>query len=401
MDFFIMKKVVEAIKCHFSSIELDLRITQNGRFMDQKCTPDILFSISDILLEMSNSGRNTFTIQDIMHSPELNEVMVEQFKKPSVDNPNTRSEYDKVSSQPVKMLDQAGVLRVVGKRKNANVYEIANYDILKFVATNDRNSLKFLVLYLNNVIEQSGLSPLFENFFHNPTKDTYNYLKDEFCNFVIANTKINGLTETRRIFSKVLNPLAFAKSTFGTRDGRISSTPIQNHELYYNRPNFRDLNKPKDVTRQDFLKRVPEDTTTEVFFVRKALQKVRNYHNSLSEIDRFKELEASHVHHIFPKHEFPELADTFENLIVITPGQHLNYAHPNGNTHRISKPYQLVAILAKLDSIERSVFQESDAFYDLTSFIETINIGLDENLLLPGMGVEEIRFKIAEHFFEK
>ncbi|MFZ8199359.1 hypothetical protein [Alteromonas portus] len=395
-----MKKVVEAIHRHFSAIELDLRITQNGRFMDQKCTPDILFSISDVLLDMFYSGRSTFTIQELMHSPELNEVMVEQFKKPSVDNPNTRSEYDKISSQPVKMLTQAGILREVGKRKNAKVYNIANFELLKFISTNDRNALKFLVLYLNNVIEQSGLQPLFENFFSNPTKVTYNILKDGFCSFIIKNTKINGLTETRRIFSKVLNPLAFSKSTYGTRDGRISTSPIQHHELFYNRPNFRDLNKPKDITRQEFLERVPEDTTTEIFFIRKALQKVRNYHNSLSEIDRFKKLEASHVHHIFPKHEFPELADTFENLIVITPGQHLNYAHPNGNTHRISKSYQLVAILAKLDSIERSVFQENDAFYDLTSFIDTVNIGLDQNLLLPGMGVEEIRFKIAEHFLE-
>lgn len=394
-----MKKVVAAIKDHFSTLNLDLRVIQNGRFIDQKCTPDILFSLADVLLDMSDTDYPTFTVSDVMFSPQLNEVMVEQFKKPSVHDPKTRSEYDKVSSQPIKMFEQAGILRSIGKRNRATAYEVSNRDFLQFVATNDRNALKFLVLYLEQFIKDSGLTDVFDAFFQEPKKSTYDTLKDTFCSFIIENSRINGLTEVRRIFTKVLNPLAFANSTYGTRDGRISKTPISLHELFYNRPNFRDLAKPKGMTRQEFLEQLPEDSTTEKYFVNKAKKKVRSYHSSLSEINRFKALEASHVHHIFPKHEFPELSDTFENLIVLTPGQHLTYAHPNGNTQRISKSYQLVALLAKLDSIEYSVFSQNDAFYDLETFIKTINIGLEDNLLTVGMGVEEIRFKLAQYYF--
>ena len=140
---------------------------------------------------------------------------------------------------------------------------------------------------------------------------------------------------------------------------------------------------------------MPEETTTEVYHVNKAKKSVRRYHESKSEVNRFKELEASHVHHIFPQSDFPELSDTFENLILLTPGQHLAYAHPNGNTQTVSKSYQLVALLAKLDSIERSIFSQFDEFYSLNEFINVMNTGLDSDLLTEGMGVEEIRHEIA------
>ena len=45
------------------------------------------------------------------------------------------------------------------------------------------------------------------------------------------------------------------------------------------------------------------------------------------------------MHHIFPQSEFAEIADYIENLIALTSGQHLQKAHPNGNTRIIDKQY--------------------------------------------------------------
>jgi hypothetical protein len=390
-----VRKIKESIKAHFDSLNLDLRLNGNGRYIDQKCTPDMFSSVSDVILEMYENGQQSFTVRNIMDSDELNEVMVEQFKKPPIDHPGAANEYDKVASQQVKALEQAGVLKEIGTSGRAKLYEVANVSFLSYIATSERNALKFLTIYLTKVMRDSGLYPKFEQFFANPNKTNFSDLKDSYCNFIIAHTKIKGVTESSRIFSKVINPLAFDCSSYGTKQGRLSLDPIQYQDLFYNRPNFRDLNKPKDMPRSTFLDQFPEETTTEIYHVNKAKKSVRRYHKGKSEVNRFKELEASHVHHIFPQSDFPELSDTFENLILLTPGQHLAYAHPNGNTQTVSKSYQLVGLLAKLDSIEHSVFSQLDEFYSLSEFINVVNTGLDSVLLTEGMGVEEIRHKIA------
>ncbi|ODB36268.1 hypothetical protein BB427_15890 [Pseudoalteromonas sp. BMB] len=324
--------------------------------------------------------------------------MVEQFKKPPIDHPGAAKEYDKVASQQIKALAQAGILLEAGKSGNSKLYSVANESFLRFIATSERNALKFLTIYLTKAMQDSGLYPKFEQYFTSPTKPNYIDLRDTYCDFIIDNTNINGVTECRRIFAKVLNPIAFSNSSHGTIDGRPSPEPIQYQDLFYNRPNFRDLNKPKGMPRNTFLEQIPEETSTEIYHVNKAKRCIRRYHEDKSEVNRFKELEASHVHHIFPQSDFPELSDTFENLILLTPGQHLAYAHPNGNTQTVSKSYQLVALLAKLDSIERSVFSLLDEFYNLSDFINVVNIGLDSELLTEGMGVEEIRYKIAKAY---
>ncbi|HHG3487643.1 TPA: hypothetical protein ACPVZC_003803 [Vibrio parahaemolyticus] len=390
-----MRKIKERIKSHFALLNLDLRINGNGRYIDQKCTPDMLSSVSDVILEMYENGQVTFTVRNIMESDELNTAMVEQFKKPPINHPGAANEYDKIVSQQVKALDQAGVLQEIDATGRAKQYTVANENFLRYIATSERNALSFLIIYLKKVMQDSGLYPKFDKFFANPTKGNFTALKDAYCEFIIAHTKIKGLTESRRIFSKVINPLAFERSSYGTKQGRLSTEPIQYQDLFYNRPNFRDLNKPKGMPRKTFLAQIPEETTTEVYHVNKAKKSVRRYHEGKSEVNRFKELEASHVHHIFPQSDFPELSDTFENLILLTPGQHLAYAHPNGNTQVVSKSYQLVALLSKLDSIERSVFSQLDDFYSLNEFINMVNTGLDSDLLTKGMGVDEIRHKIA------
>jgi hypothetical protein len=53
--------------------------------------------------------------------------------------------------------------------------------------------------------------------------------------------------------------------------------------------------------------------------------------------------------------EFPEISYYLENLILLTPTQHLSKAHPNNNTQVINRDYQLLLIIAKSNSIEKSI----------------------------------------------
>lgn len=95
--------------------------------------------------------------------------------------------------------------------------------------------------------------------------------------------------------------------------------------------------------------------------------------------DQWANGEATQVHHIFPKSKFPKLAHYLENLIKLTPTQHFTKAHPNNKTDEINIDYQLVCLLAKSDSIEKSL-NKGEFIYSKESFVFCINTGLQQNL---------------------
>ena len=390
-------KILEKIEQHLQGINFDLRISGNARYIDQKCTPDILSSVSEAILEFVDGGSSKFTVRDIWSSPFANEVMTERFQKPDVTHAGAQNEYDKVFSQPIKLLEYAQLIEVVGRKGNSNIYQIKEREIIEHISLNDSKSLGFLVEYLKKVLSDSGIYQLFENFFQNQTSASFNALKTSYCQFIINNTPINGDTEVRRIFTKVINPLAFKAKAHGTQGGRFSRMPITYAELFYNRINFRDITKPKGQPRKTFVELLGDDSSAEKYEIAKAKKQIKKYHELKSETHRFQHEEANHVHHIFMKSEFPEFSDTFENLILLTPTQHLNFAHPSGNTQVVSKPYQLVCLLSKLDSIEESEFWADD-FYELAKFKQVVNIGLDKELLSSAMSFQDVKNTIVKEY---
>ena len=87
---------------------------------------------------------------------------------------------------------------------------------------------------------------------------------------------------------------------------------------------------------------------------------------------------ATHMHHIFPKNEFKEIAEYIENLIAITSGQHLQKAHPNGNTQIVDKDYQYTCLLCKTESIRKNLVENKGetVIYSFEDFMYVLNIGL-------------------------
>ena len=290
------------------------------------------------------------------------------------------------------MLSYAGVLDKQ-KRGNRNFYAISNHDVLEYLSIRERNSLTFLQLYISKVLNDSGLMPLFDSFFDKQSKNVYHDLKDGFTNFTINNTKINGKTECHRIFIKVINPLAYMRNKKGTERGHLSKNKITYDMLMYNRDNFRDIysDKPKELTRRQYaeLRGLKLSKGFETYISQKAKRVIRifndTYRSGLSELlDKHHNNElAIHIHHIFPEADYPEICAYYENLIALTPTQHLSYAHPKGNTNRIDPAYQENCLIAKTGTIKETVEDLSrDQIYEFTKFMFVLFTGLNDESFL-------------------
>lgn len=121
----------------------------------------------------------------------------------------------------------------------------------------------------------------------------------------------------------------------------------------------------------------------------KAKRRLRGYNDQyrsgFSEMPGDME-KATHVHHIFPASEFPEISYYLENLIALTPNQHLNHAHPNGKTTVINKAYQHDCLLVKADIIKENIEKTEEKIYSFGDFIHVLTIGFNEESF---MDVEE------------
>ena len=109
------------------------------------------------------------------------------------------------------------------------------------------------------------------------------------------------------------------------------------------------------------------------------------YRSGLSEMPGDME-RATHIHHIFSASEYPEISYYLENLIALTPNQHLNYAHPNGKTTVVNKSYQHDCLLVKTDIIRNNIQNAEEKIYSFCDFIHVLMVGFNKESF---MDVEE------------
>ncbi|MGL2797350.1 restriction endonuclease [Helicobacter pylori] len=356
--------------------DYDIKKTQNARWIDQKCTPDVLSIVADCILEfMQYSIKKSFSVKDIWNNPYTNENVKMIFSKPDLNSNFSKHEYDKFFSQPIKLLAYSGILFET-KTGNRNIHTIQNIELLEYLMQRETNALKFLILYIQKVLTDSGIYPLFDNFLQKQDTESFKQLKDGFTHFTINNTAINNATECFRIFTKIINPLAFYYGKKGTRKGFLSNTIITKDELNYNRINWRDIGKNKNTTRQEHELISYSIVANSNYLISKAKKVVKqyndNFNHSFSEVKGNEIVQATQIHHIFPVQDFPLIADYIENLIALTPNQHFIYAHPNNQTHLIDKDFQYICLLAKTNTI----FNDTQGVYDREHYIFVLNMGL-------------------------
>lgn len=371
--------------------------------MDQKCTPDVVCIIADCIMNfLGDDTTKSFTVNDIWSSQYFIKNVKIIFNKPSATDNTTRSEYDKFIQQPLRMLAYGHILDM-NKIGNTNHYSVKNIMLLEYISLKDRNAYTFLCEYLEKVLKDSGIYKDFEayqNHYLAGTLDNKNFsiLKSKFQKFIIWNTSINGFLEINRIYPKILNIFASQYSLPWTIWWFLSSHEFSYSDLMYNRKNWRDIKKNKNISRQDSEKEYDmliseTDNPYNNYLVQKAMTTIRKLYADSEVYDQWANSEATEVHHIFPKHKFPMLAHYLENLIKLTPTQHHNQAHPKNKTTEINSDYQLVCLLAKADSIAKSI-RKNEIYYRRESFIYCINTWLGKDFGLD-FSLQDVKTKLV------
>lgn len=401
----------EVIQKFLNSHDYDVRKTHNGRWIDQKCTMDVLCLVSDCIVEYTrNDTTKTFTVNKIMHSNYSIENVQQIFSKPDPTQ-KALNEYDKYFGQPIKLLDSAGIIhgRKIG---NSYIYSIVNQELLEYISFRERNSFNFLCLYIEKVLKDSGIYSIFETFFELQDKESFRKLKEVYCQFIIDNTPINGITECGRIFTKILNPLACKYKKCGTERGCLSKDIITQDMIMYNQKNWRDIKskKPKDIPRSEHELEMSEAdrncmTTYRINRAKRNLRRFNDqYRNGKTEVfdKRHSKDPATQIHHIFPVSDYPIIADYLENLIALTPTQHFVNAHPNNNTQYIDKKYQYVCLISKMGIIRDNLSQinQEPIIYDFYSYQTVLSVGLENHdfLEIKDMDFESILNKIEQYY---
>ena len=395
----------EKIQAHLETVDLDVRRTLSRRaetgitprFMDQKCTPDVITLSAGTILSLSPEDQQSFTAKMIENSPIFDREVQVEFSKPQVKEESAGNEYNKVSGQPLKMLAFSGLLSETKQGRSLR-YRVERRDLLEYIATNQRNSRIFLVEYLTAMLKASGIYYRFEAYFDSPnSEDDYMKLRDSFISFMLTNTRIKTDTEVTRIFSKVLNPLCHNLQIPGARGGHVSKGPILTSELCYNRENFRDKGKLKGKTRrQAGMENLRKESETDTSMMQ-AMSSIRARHHGESELrDDWAAGLATQVHHIFPKSQQPLLKAIPENLILLTATQHNTKAHPRNRTGAVSFEYQVDCLQAKLNSIEESISAD-DGFYRLRRFIDVANVGYADIAIPVDSSVQDVRLALTAY----
>lgn len=392
--------MLEEIRNFIECKDFDVRKTGDARFMDQKCTPDVVCAVSECVLEyMRENGTIRFTKDDIWHSDYAQNLITTSFSKPDLSEKSTNSEYDKFFAQPLKLLAYCGVLSE--KKERANYYYVNRNEILEYIALRERHALDFLDVYLTKVLADCDLMKYFDLFYEKQDKDSLYQLRDKLKTFYHKYTKVQNPLEPPRIFNKMINILAFKRRKRGTVRGDVSKNTLTIENIRYNRINWRDVKKDKTMSRQEYNQLVSDEIEKEAGFYRYQIDKTKRFVKTVeqfSEIHRFAIYPATQAHHIFMASDFPEIADYPENIICITPNQHFYRAHPDNHTSRIDLDYQLVCLLCKLDSIERN-YRQGKEDYSLNDFVTVLNTGLGTEDFNSRMDFEEVKFQILKHAY--
>lgn len=376
----------------FQDSSFDIRVTHDARYVDQKCTPDIVCFIADCILGTSCANKS-FTVNDLWEERYFSDNCRVIFGKPSPEDPSARNEYNKVLSQPLKLLAYAHVLEVE-KQKRELIFRVADMDMLEFISMRERNAYNFMFSFFMRVVRVSGIMRYFEEYKEtcsaNP-KGARTRIYEKYHRFISANTPSQSKTDVDRIFHKVFNLYAFHEMLPGSAGKLLSLS-----DLMYNKVNMRDkCHKQKNLTRAQAQK-VEIELINQNFYidyqVNKAIRKVREKQGKMSEVqDELAMRVATEVHHIFPKSEFPELATYFENLILLTSSQHRQKAHPNSKFQLIDREYQLVCLMAKSRTVEKYIKEHGETFYTKKSFVYVVNTGTHSHLLNESDSFQEIR----------
>ena len=347
---------------HLSKVSLDIRRMNESGFYDQKVTPDLMTAVAGVALRIAQSGA-VFTVRSVWDSEAFEHVASNVFTKAHPSDARARLEYDKFISQPLRVLDHAGV--VSGKKVRGRwEYRVSNKPVLRDISLAEGAALDFLAEYISKMLADSGLEEAMSRFFALQNQEALNMFEGAFRSMARESRGVNKLT-MGRVLPKIVNIPAFKLRKRGRIGGRLSRGRITLFDIRYNRVNWRDAQKAKEVPRAGMLR----DDAPIRALTSGVMREVKAFHSRRPEVTgRFSDDAKVQAHHIFPRGAYPELAAVRENIILLTPDQHSSHAHPKG-TGSVSKSYQLFCLLKKLDAVEKCEADSDCNFYSMSDFI--------------------------------
>jgi len=352
-----------------------------GIHYEQKITPDLLWCVAHVVLDLTKENPDKiFTDNDVRESPVFDSIMRDYFSKAPQEN--AENEYNKVSSYQLGVFAFSGIIEQISARPKK--YKVNNQEALSYIAVNDFNASKFLGEYTEKFIQDNGLNTVFENYRRDPNQDNYLRAKEAYWNWAQTNTAIRGSDprHTYRVFNKIFNVFCYKNHLPGEDASNITIGPCPYSFLIYNRTNFRDKDIPSGTTRHQYqeevLSEIEQGGVVETL-LQKVKDAVRVRHGNDSEIKDaalgYMPNSGVHVHHILPRHSYPQFSLSKENLISLTPGQHFSFAHIESNTRTTNTDFQIICLKKKFEHI-KEFLRAGDGFYDLKEFIKIINVCL-------------------------
>ena len=366
---------LEIIKSHINNLDLDIRKPNNGRWttpgrcFDQKNVPELIAFASECIVNFTKNTSTTFSGKDIENMDFYRNLYETYFGKPSV--LDSANESNKFIGQQLKLLTAAKVLSE-DSNSRPYLYKVKSIEILEMLSGSERTSFDFLRIYIEKLLDDSGILYAFDEYFHKEQHERlvaadYKKLRDNYVEYFIKNTPVEKPTEPKRMVNKLTNILALHKGARGQEGGRPSKHIITFQDLMYRRENSQDANKSKSEPRRAYRER--QSSVTTATSEKKSKDEVKEYHGKISEYNG--DVNAIEAHHILPKSDFPEFTHTRENLIVLTPNQHRIDAHPMSDFGTVDPEFQLHYLKNKLESIKSSM-NKNDEFYNFNFFIDML-----------------------------
>ncbi len=118
--------------------------------------------MADCVLNMV-ATKPTFVINDIWETQYFIQNTRVVFNKPWANDKKANNEYNKVLSQPLKLLAYAHILNVE-KINGSLTFSVANEDLLDYISRKDRNAYNFLYCYFTKVMNDSGFMRFFNEY---------------------------------------------------------------------------------------------------------------------------------------------------------------------------------------------------------------------------------------------
>src|SRR5690606_23694850 len=132
------------------------------------------------------------------------------FNKPWANDKKAYNEYNKVLSQPLKLLAYSRVLNVE-KINGSLTFSVNNEELLDFISRKDRNAYNFLYCYFSKVLADSGFLKHMETYREDCLKnlnEARENLYEKYFRFISGNTPTKSRLDIRRMFHKILNVYA-------------------------------------------------------------------------------------------------------------------------------------------------------------------------------------------------